>query len=271
VPPDADGIVSPAAIARALRPDTVLCSLLWAHNELGTIQPIEAVGALCREHGALLHSDATQAVPRIPIATQHVDLLSLSAHKMYGPKGVGALFVRRRPNKVRLSPLLVGGEQQEGLRSGTLPVPLIVGFGAAAALVAAERESEAERLRRLAQRLWTRLSREAQPLLLNGHGELRLPGSLNVSFLGAEAQAMLLELPGLALSPGSACSAEKQEPSDALLAIGRSMEAAFCSLRIGLGRFNTEAEVDQVAEALIRTATRLRARMHRPSGSGEAA
>ena len=259
VEPDGDGILHADAVAAELRDDTALCSVGWAHNEIGVVQPIAEISARCRERGVLLHSDATQALGRIPVDSGLVDLLSFSGHKMYGPKGIGALYVRRRP-RVRLDPLWPGGGQQDGLRPGTLPTALIVGLGEAAACVARDREADAGRLTQLADRLRSALFGALDDLLVNGAESPRLPGSLNVSFLGVEAQAILLELPGLALSSGSACSAESAEPSPTLLAIGRSADEAHCSLRFGLGRFTTEAEIDEASAAIVDTVRRLRSR-----------
>jgi cysteine desulfurase len=257
-----DGRVDPTKVAAALRPDTVLCSVMWANNEVGTIQPMCEIAESCRARGVLLHSDATQAIGRIPVDARRggVDLLSLSAHKFYGPKGIGALVVRRRRPRVRLSPVLWGGGQQEGLRPGTLPVPLIVGLGEACALARELLPDEAPRLLALRERLHGHFAQALDGVLLNGHPEERLPGNLSLSFLGVEAQAILLELPGIGLSVGSACSAEANEPSEVLLAIGRRAEEAHATLRFGLGRSNTEAEVDEVAAAVIEAVQRLRRR-----------
>jgi cysteine desulfurase len=255
---DPSGLISADAIAAAIRPDTILCSVLWAHNEIGTIQPIVDIARVCRERNVLFHTDATQAVGRIPVDASDMDLLSFSSHKMYGPKGVGALLVRRRQPRVRLRPILVGGGQQGGYRSGTLPVPLIVGLGEACALANTEMEEESARILALREHLHSRLYEQLDDLLLNGHPERRLPGNLNVSFLGVEAQAILLELPGIALSAGSACHAEGGEPSPAILALGRSQEEAHASLRFGLGRGTSLEEVDQVADAVIEVVQRIR-------------
>lgn len=256
--PDQNGLIHPDAVAQALREDTVLCSVLWAHNEIGTIQPIVEIARRCRERGVWVHSDATQAVGRIPVDAENVDLLSFSGHKMYGPKGIGGLLVRRKHPRVRLAPMLVGGGQQFGYRSGTLPVPLIVGLGEAFRLAGEEMPEESERILALRHELYRLFEQRLEGVLLNGDPERRLPGNLNLSFLGVEAQAVLLELPGIALSAGSACHAGEGEPSPAILSLGRSAEEAHASLRFGLGRSTTQAEIRRVADAVSGVVERLR-------------
>jgi cysteine desulfurase len=258
VPPRQGGIVDPADLQAAFRDDTLMCSVHWAHNEIGCVQPIEAIGRLCRARNIRFHSDATQAVGRIPVDARHADLLSFSAHKMYGPKGIGALVVRRVSPRIRLRPLFHGGGQQHGHRSGTLPVSLVVGFGAACRLASELQREEGVRILRLRERLHERLRAGLDGVLLNGEAERRLPGNLNLSFLGVEAQALLLQLPGVALSVGSACHTDDGLPSPALLALGRSPEEAHAAIRFGIGRENTEAEIDGVADAVIAVVRKMR-------------
>lgn len=258
---DADGFVDPQNVLAALRDDTVVCSVMWANNEVGTIQAVEEVAAGCRERGVLVHCDATQAVGRIPVSMVDtgIDLLSLSAHKFHGPKGVGALILKRRKPRVRLAPQSFGGGQQDGLRPGTMPTPLIAGLGEAAALAGTDMESDARRIAGLRDRLQQRLTEGLPDVVVNGGPDRRLPGNLNVSFVGVEAQAILLELHGIGVSIGSACATNYHEPSHVLLAMGLDEERAHAALRLGLSRFNTESEVDAVADAVLDVAKRLRA------------
>jgi len=253
VPVGPMGVIDPAEVERAIRRDTVLCSIMWANNEVGTLQPMREIADLCHRSEVVLHSDACQAVGRVPVDLQKtgVDLLTLSGHKMYGPKGIGALVIRRQRPRVRLQPQLVGGGQQHGLRSGTLPVPLIAGLGEACALAADEMETEARRLEALRNRLRDRFEAEVPPVVVNGDRDRRLPGNLNMSFIGVEAETILLRSPGLGLSVGSACSASHSEPSHVLRALGMTDEQAHATLRFGLGRSTTEEEVDAVAATVI--------------------
>jgi cysteine desulfurase len=257
LPVEADGLVSPAALAAALTPQTLIVSVMAAHNEIGVIQPLAEIGALCHERGVLFHTDAAQAFGKIPldVAAMRIDLMSISGHKIYGPKGVGALYVRRRP-RVRLMPLFDGGGQERGLRSGTLPAPLCVGLGRAAVLAGAAMEQEAVRLRRLRDRLWHSLARRIPGLTLNGNAEQRLPGSLNLTFPGWPAHELIAACPSLALSTGSACTSAAVEPSYVLRALGLSDALANASIRIGLGRFTSEAEVDFAADVIAAAAAR---------------
>lgn len=249
-----DGLVSAAAVLAALRPDTVLVSLMAANNEVGTLQPVSEVGALCKERGILFHSDAVQAVGRVPVdvSAWNVDLLSLSAHKMYGPKGVGALYVRRARPRIRLEPQAEGGGQEKGLRSGTLNVPGIVGFGAAARLARkAIASGEPDRIRALRDRLRTGLCARIDGVLLNGASEPRLPGNLHVSIARTEAETLILSLgQRIAISSGAACAEAGGTGSHVLRAMGMPDERVYTSLRFGLGRYNSAAEVDAVVEAL---------------------
>jgi cysteine desulfurase len=251
--PRMDGLIEPEKVQEALRPDTTLVSVMFANNEIGSLNNIAAIGALCRERGVYFHTDAVQGVGKIPfdVNRMNVDLASVSAHKMYGPKGVGALYVRRRP-RVRLQPLMDGGGHERGMRSGTLNVPSIVGFGAAAELAQQELASESVRLGRLRDRLKAKIMAGVPHAVLNGHPTERLPGNLNVSFAYVEGESLLMALKDLAVSSGSACTSASLEPSYVLRALGIGDDLAHSSIRFGLGRFNTEEEVDFVAD-LVRT------------------
>ena len=257
---DRAGQVDLDALREAIGPRTLLVSLMHANNEIGVIQPIAEVARVARERGVPLHTDAAQSVGRIPVDVEElgVDLLSISGHKIYGPKGVGALYVRRRRPRIEIEPILHGGGHERGLRSGTLPVPLCVGLGRACSIAEAERESEAPRIRALRDHLWARLQGELESIRLNGDPERRLPGNLNVSFLGVESSAVLLALPDLALSAGSACTSSSPEPTHVLRALGLPPEQALGSIRIGLGRFTTLAEIDQAADRIVTEVRRLR-------------
>jgi cysteine desulfurase len=258
LPVEPNGLVSLSALAGALTERTLLVSVMAAHNEIGVIQPLAEIGALCRAKGALLHTDAAQAFGKVPLDVEAmgVGLLSISGHKIYGPKGVGALYIRRRP-RVRLLPLIDGGGQERGLRSGTLPTPLCVGLGRAAAVAGAEMLREAERLRQLRDRLWTNLSRRVPGLRLNGDPERRLPGSLNLSIPGISAPKLIQAAPVIAISTGSACTSAAVEPSYVLRALGLSDAEANSAIRIGLGRFTTISDIDFAADVLVAAATRL--------------
>lgn len=258
--PNKDGIVTVDAVKAALRPDTVLVSLMWANNEIGTINPIREIGKLCRERGVLLHTDAVQAVGKVAVDVEadFVDLLSITAHKMYGPKGVGALYVRRKP-RVRLAPIIDGGGHERGLRSGTLNVPGIVGFGAAAEIAKRELAAESTRLQTLRDRLLKKIQDGVPQTVVNGSMEHRLPGNLNISFAYVEGESMLMAInKKVAVSSGSACTSASLEPSYVLRALGVGDDLAHSSLRFGLGRFTTEAEIDAVAELVVKSANRLR-------------
>lgn len=260
LPPDPDGGVSVEAIAAALTDQTVLVSVMAANNEVGTINPVGAIGALCHERGILFHTDATQAVGKTPIHVQDdcIDLLSLSAHKLYGPKGIGALYVRRRDPQVRLVPLFDGGGHERGFRSGTLPVPLIVGLGEAIELAVLEREDESARLLALRERLHAGIVARVPATQLNGHPTRRLAGNLNLSFAYVDGEALMMAMRDIAVSSGSACTAADPEPSHVLRAMGVSEELARASLRFGLGRFTTAEEIDFAVEAVSGAVARLR-------------
>jgi cysteine desulfurase len=260
LPVDAYGRVAVEQIAAALTDKTILVSVMAANNEIGTLQPIAAIGKLCKERGVLFHTDAVQAAGRLPldVETMGVDLLSMSAHKMYGPKGVGALYVRRRDPHVRLEPLFDGGGHERGLRSGTLPVPLIVGFGNACELCRQEMGGETRRLTALRERLRSGIMDQLENVYLNGHPTDRLPGNLNLSFAGVRGEALLMGLRDIAVSSGSACTSAQPEPSYVLKAIGRDDDLAHASIRFGIGRFNSEEELDYVIAEVVSTVRRLR-------------
>ncbi len=255
-----DGRVSAGDIASALRPDTILVSIMAAQNEIGTLQPLARIGRICKERGVLFHTDAAQAAGRISLDVERdgIDLMSLSSHKIYGPKGVGALYVRRRDPRVALTPLMFGGGQERNLRPGTLNVPGIAAFGEACRLAEEEMNDEAPRLLGLRDQLWLALDGALDGVFLNGSYEERLAGNLNVSFDGIRAHRLLGALTVLAVSSSSACSSIETRPSAILEAIGVPRELAMASLRIGLGRFTTAGEVDFAAEKIIEAVNRLR-------------
>jgi cysteine desulfurase len=254
-----DGLLDPDRLREALRPETALVSVMLVNNEIGVVQEVEAIGAICRERGVLLHVDAAQASGKLAIDLRRlpVDLMSLTAHKTYGPKGVGALYVRRKL-RVPLEAQMHGGGHERGLRSGTLPTHQCVGMGEAFALAAAEMEAECARLRMLQQRLLRGIE-SIGGVQLNGHRERRVPHNVNVSFEGIGAEPLLESLPGVAASSGSACNSASLEPSHVLRALGRSDELAHASLRLTMGRFTTEHEVDATVQYLQASVARLRA------------
>lgn len=260
VPVLSNGLLDLADLESALRPDTLLVSVMLANNEIGVLQPIKEIAALCKARGVLIHTDATQAVGKIPVSVREldIDLMSFTAHKLYGPKGIGTLFVRRQGSKVRLEPLIDGGGHEQGLRSGTLAVPLIVGFAEAVRLAMIEMPTESTRLHELRNHLWNRLQSTIKDISLNGDFHHRLPGNLNVSFAWVKGESLLLELQEIALSSGSACTTMDSEPSHVLRGLGLDDERADASLRFGLGRFNTMEEVDYVAERVAEAVVKLR-------------
>jgi cysteine desulfurase len=260
LPVGRDGLLDPADVRKALRPDTTLVSIMAVNGEIGVIQPIREIAAAAHEAGAVFHTDAVQAVGRIPVNVEDwgVDLLSLSAHKMYGPKGIGALYVRRKSPRLKLEPLLSGGGQEGGVRPGTLNVPGIVGFGEACRVAAGFLPQEGPRILALRERLRAGLQERAGGLRINGSLERRIPGNLNVSFERLEGETLLMSLEGVALSSGSACTSKSVEASYVLRAIGVGEGLAQTAIRFGLGRWNTEADVDYVIEEVATKAARLR-------------
>ena len=259
--PDKDGMVTPEQVAEAVTDKTIVVSVMLANNEIGVIQPIEAIGAAIKAKNpkVLFHTDAVQGAGKIPFDVEkaRVDLVSLSAHKMYGPKGIGALWVRRKP-RIRLDPMIDGGGHERGMRSGTLAVPMIVAFGKAAEIAKAEMADEAVRLRALRDRLYQGITSQLPEVYVNGSLEQRLPGNLNISFAFVEGESLLMALKDVAVSSGSACTSASLEPSYVLRALGAGDELAHSSIRLGIGRFNTEAEIDYVTDLVVRSVARLR-------------
>ncbi|MBW4594818.1 MAG: IscS subfamily cysteine desulfurase [Brasilonema angustatum HA4187-MV1] len=255
-----DGLLDLAELEKAFRPETILVSVMAANNEIGVLQPLAEIGAMCRERNVLFHTDAAQAIGKIPLDVQamKIDAMSLTAHKVYGPKGIGALYVRRRNPRVQLAPQQHGGGHERGMRSGTLYTPQIVGFGKAVEIALEEQTTQSQRLTQLRQRLWEKLS-QLEGIHLNGHPTQRLPGNLNISIEGVDGSALLLGLqPVMAVSSGSACSSVTTAPSHVLMALGHSEQQAYASIRFGIGRFNTIEEIDKVAEHTISTIQSLR-------------
>eukprot|EP00971_Amphidinium_carterae_P325572 6455925-Amphidinium_carterae.1 len=244
----------------AIRPDTAMVSVMYINNEIGVLQPIDEIGKLCKEKGVFFHTDAAQAVGKVPVDVNksNISLLSISGHKMYGPKGIGALYVRRRP-RVRLRPVIDGGGQERGMRSGTLATPIIVGLGEAAAVCTKEMENDSKHINRLARRLHDRVAQALPKVELNGHPVHRYNGNVNLSFACVEGESLLMSLAkNTAVSSGSACTSASLEPSYVLRAIGVDEELAHTSLRFGIGRFTTQAEVDSLIDTLVYEVTRLR-------------
>jgi cysteine desulfurase len=255
-----DGLVNPKDIEAAITEKTILVSVMLANNEVGTIQPLAEIGKITRARGVLLHSDAVQGLGKTPfdVRAMNVDLASLTAHKIYGPKGVGALYVRRSKPRVRLAAQMDGGGHERGNRSGTLNVPGIVGFAKACKILIEEGSAEAERIRGLRERLYQRIVSELDAVVLNGAAEQRLPGNLNLSFAFVEGEGLMMAIKDVAVSSGSACTSASLEPSYVLRSMGLEEDMAHSSIRFGLGRFNTEEEVDYVAELVIAKVKRLR-------------
>ncbi|WP_165225871.1 IscS subfamily cysteine desulfurase [Aquisphaera insulae] len=260
VPCDQAGRVEAGRVAAAIRADTAIVSVIAANNEVGTINPIREIGRLCRERGVPFHTDATQAVGKVPLDVNedNVDLLSLSGHKVYGPKGVGALYVRRRDPAVRLAPQMHGGGHERGMRSGTVPVPLVVGLGKALELAGQERAEESTRLRDLRDRLHRGIAERVEEIQLNGHPTERLPGNLNLSFAYVDGEALMMAMRDVAVSSGAACTSVDPEPSHVLLAMGLDEDMARASLRFGLGRFTTAEEIEFAVESVAAAVGRLR-------------
>ncbi len=259
LPVQPDGLMDLETVRRALSDKTILISIMYANNEIGVIQPIADIGQLARDHGVLFHVDAAQAVGKIPLDVERdqIDLMSFTAHKIYGPKGIGALYVRRKP-RLRLSPQMDGGGHERGMRSGTLNVPGIVGFGRACELCQAEMNEEAARLRSLRDKLKDGILNRIADVSINGSLEHRLPHNLNVSFAHVDGESLLMGLNDIAVSSGSACTTDLPEPSHVLQALGVKNELAHSSLRFGLGRFNTEEEVDYAIDRVAEVVSRLR-------------
>ncbi len=257
--PDPDGLISPERVAAALRPDTVLVSVMHVNNETGVVQDIAAIGAITRQRGVLLHVDAAQSAGKLPLDLRifPVDLLSLSAHKLYGPKGIGALYVRQRPHRVRLEPLLHGGGQERGLRAGTLPTHQIVAMGEACRIAGEEMAVEQPRIRILRNRLWYALTALGD-VQLNGHPDHNIAGILNVSFAGIAAEALLAAIPEIAVSIGSACTSANNEPSHVLRAMGYDPFRARSAVRFSLGRFTTTEEIEYTIKQVGAAVERLR-------------
>ena len=254
-----DGRLSLAKLEAAITDKTILVSVMLANNEIGTVQPLAEIGKLCRSRGVLFHSDAVQGVGKVPfdVDSMKIDLASVTAHKIYGPKGIGALYVRRKP-RVRIAPIIDGGGHERGMRSGTLNVAGIVGFGKAAEIARAEMAAESVRILALRERLRAKLTAELDMVILNGSLEHRLPGNLNVSFAYVEGEALMMAIKDVAVSSGSACTSASLEPSYVLRALGVEEDMAHSSIRFGLGRFNTEAQVDTVARLVVDKVKKLR-------------
>ncbi len=262
LPVDGDGLVDPADVAAAVEARTILVAVMAVNNETGVVQPFAEIGAICRERDVRYLCDAAQAVGRIPVdvEAQQIDLLAFTAHKLYGPKGIGCLVVRRANPKVVLEPLIHGGGHERGMRSGTLSVPLIVGFATATRLAVAEIDDEIARIGALRERLWLGLNGRIEAIHLNGHPERRVAGNLNIAIDGIEAGDLLVSLPGLAASPGAACNSASPKPSYVLAAMGLDLRRCFASVRFGIGRFTTEAEIDRTIVLVSEMVASLRAR-----------
>lgn len=254
------GFINLDDLRNAITDKTVIVSVMYANNEMGVIQDVKAIGAICREKGVLFHTDATQAVGKVPVNVENdnIDIMSFTAHKMYGPKGVGALYVRRRNPRVLLQPMMDGGGHERGMRSGTLNVPGIVGFGKAAEICQQEMADEAVRAKRLATKLRDGLMNSLEETYLNGDWDNRLPGNVNISFNWVEGESLLMGLKEIALSSGSACTSATLEPSHVLKALGLGDDLAHSSLRFGIGRFNTEEDIDYTIGRVTEVVTHLR-------------
>jgi cysteine desulfurase len=260
LPVDKYGMVNPQDVQNAITDKTILISVMLANNEIGTINPIAEIGTIAKAKGILFHCDATQGVGKIPVDVQAmgIDLMSFTSHKLYGPKGVGALYVRKRNPRVRIVAQIDGGGHERGMRSGTLPVPLIVGFGKACELCEQEMTTETARLTKMRDRLQAEIMTALEESYLNGHPTNRLPGNLNISFAYVEGESLLMGMKDIALSSGSACTSATLEPSYVLRALGVGTELAHSSIRFGLGRFNTEDEIDYTIKKVIEIVTKLR-------------
>lgn len=260
IDPPADGVITAEMVKAVMRPDTILVTLMWANNEIGTINEIQQIGALCHEKDVIFHTDATQWAGKMPIHVErdNIDLLSLSGHKMYGPKGVGALYVRRRKPRVRLQALIDGGGQERGFRPGTLNVSGIVGLGKAAEIALQEMDKDGERLLKLRRKIESTVTSQLDHCAINGHVDRRLPHITNISFGFVEGESLMMACKDIAVSSGSACTSASLEPSYVLKGLGVGDELAHSSLRLSLGRFTTEAEVDYAGEQIIQAVRKLR-------------
>lgn len=260
LPVGKDGIVNPEDVRKAITPKTILISIMYANNEIGIINPIATIGKIAKEHGVLFHVDGVQAVGKIPVDVQkdNIDLLSITAHKIYGPKGVGALYVRRRNPRVQISAIIDGGGHERGMRSGTLNVPGIVGLGKACEICQKEMPEESVRMRRLRDRLKDGIFAKLDEVYINGSMDHRLPNNLNISFAYVEGESLLMGINDVAVSSGSACTSATLEPSYVLKALGVGEDLAHTSIRFGLGRFNTEEEVDYVIHRMVEVVSKLR-------------
>ncbi len=260
LPVQQNGLIDLELLKKTITPKTLLVSIMAVNNEIGVIQPLKEIGEICRANHVFFHTDCAQAYGKIPLDVEDmkIDLMSISGHKIYGPKGIGALFVRRRP-RIRLVALIHGGGQERGMRSGTLPTPLCVALGEAAAIAAREMDSENERLTKLRDRFYERITSRLSEVYLNGDLKHRIPGNLNISFAFVEGEGLMMGIKDLSVSSGSACTSASLEPSYVLRALGVEEELAHTSLRIGFGRFTTEAEVDYAADRIVEAVQRLRA------------
>ena len=260
LPVQKNGLIDLDALRAAITDKTVVVSIMAVNNEIGVIQPLTEIGKICREKKTFFHTDAAQAAGKIPLDVEamNIDLMSISGHKIYGPKGIGALYVRRKP-RVRLVPLIVGGGQERGFRSGTLPTPLCVGIGEAAEIAMKEMDAESKRLTKLQARMLKGLNDKLTDIHVNGDLEHRIPGNLNIGFAFVEGESLMMGIKGLSVSSGSACTSASLEPSYVLRALGVEEDMAHTSLRIGLGRFTTEQEVDTAVDELVRHVKKLRA------------
>ncbi len=260
LPVDKYGMVSPDDVRKAITDKTVLITIMWANNEIGTIHPVAQIGKIAKERGVLFHCDAVQAVGKVPVDVEAagIDLMSMSGHKIYGPKGIGALYVRSKGPRVRLAPIIDGGGHERGMRSGTLNVPGIVGFGAASEIAGKDMADESRRMSELRDKLMAGLFERLEDVYLNGHPTQRLPGNLNVSFAYVEGESLLMGINDIAVSSGSACTSATLEPSYVIRALGTDEELAHSSIRFGLGRFNTEEEVEYVTDKVTHEVKRLR-------------
>jgi cysteine desulfurase len=260
LPVQQNGLIDLERLKAAITDKTVIVSVMAVNNEIGVIQPLAEIGKICRARGVYFHTDAAQAVGKIPldVNAMNIDLMSISGHKIYGPKGIGALYVRRKP-RVRLEASIHGGGQERGMRSGTLPTPLCVGLGEACAIAEREMGAEAERLKYLSDRMYKKITEQLPEVFLNGDREQRIPGNLNISFAYVEGEGLMMGIKDLAVSSGSACTSASLEPSYVLRALGVEEELAHTSLRLGIGRFTTEPDIDYAVEHIVQSVNRLRA------------